>query len=914
MKSWTVRCVVLWVVCAALAPVAWSQLEPVNLRCEYLSEPIGLDAPSPRLSWELKSSLRAQRQTAYQVIVASSPDALAREQADLWDTGRIDSQEQNQIAYSGQPLVSHQVCYWKVRVWNQDGRESGWSDSSSWSMGVVRPEDWKGKWITSDLDGSGAMPLFRKEFSIDKPVRRAIAYVCGLGVHEFRVNGKPSGKAVLEPAWTNYRKTCVYSSYDLTSSLSKGPNVLGVMLGNGMYNIPGGRYVKFKGSFGKPMVNALVHIEYQDGTAGEIVTDSTWKTAPGPIVFSCVYGGEDYDARQESAGWDAPGFSDASWKPAVESAGPGGALTSDAGPPIQVMEVRKATEITQPKSGVFVYDLAKNTSGWPILRVKGPRGATVKLIPGELLDDNGLVTQRSSGGPVSFSYTLKGKGVESWRPQFSYYGFRYVQVEGATPDRYKEKNTKGPILLELSADFTYAAAEPSGEFSCSNETVNRIHDLILTAIRSNFQSVLTDCPHREKLGWLEVSHLLAGGILYNFDAPRFYAKVSRDIRDSQRDNGLVPDIAPEYTVFNGGFVDSPEWGSASILNPWNVYLHYGDSRILDANYETMKRYAAYLGSMATDSIVSHGLGDWYDIGPKGPGESQLTSKGLTATAVYYQDLVTLSKAALVLGKTEDARAFTEQASRVREAFNRKFYRKDTHEYDMGSQTALAMPLALNLVPEADRPAVLDRLTGSIRAGGHRVTAGDVGFSYLVRALTDGGAPDVLYNMVIQDDGPGYVDQLNKNATALTEAWDASPTSSNNHCMLGHAEEWLYRGLGGIRLEENAPAFRHVILHPEVPAGLQWVKVRHESIRGPILSEWIQENGSFSWDIHVPPNSTATVYVPSANPDSVMESDKPAAQAPGVRFLRFERQRAVFHVESGSYRFVVRRSEQSLHEN
>lgn len=902
MKILTIKWVVLLAILASASFESWAQIEAVNLRCEYLRSPIGLDVASPRLSWELQSSTRAQRQSAYQVLVATSAGILDQGKGDLWDSGKVESPEQSQIVYGGTPLVSHQVCFWRVRVWNQDGVESGWSKPAQWAMGVLRPEEWTGKWITSQLDGSGPLPLFRKEFAVEGRIRRAVVYLCGLGFHELYLNGNRVGDSVFAPDWTNYKKTCVYSSYEVTTLLQKGANAVGVMLGNGMYNVKGGRYVKFKGSFGPPSLTAILHLEYEDGTTHDVVTDSSWKTSPGPVVFSCIYGGEDYDAREVKPGWTMPQYGDSSWVPAVESQGPGGRLTSEGSLPIKVMRVRDAVGVTQPKPGIYVYDLGQNTSGRPILRVKGPRGSTVKLIPGELLDGDGLVTQRSSGGPVWFSYTLAGKGIEEWRPQFSYYGFRYVQVEGATPEKMAERRSKGPIVLDLKGDFTYAAAEIAGEFSCSNETVNRIHELILTAIRSNFQSVLTDCPHREKLGWLEVSHLLAGAIMYNYDVPRFYAKVSRDMRDSQRENGLVPDIAPEYTVFNGGFVDSPEWGSASILNPWYTYLTYGDRRVLEVNYVTMQRYVDYLATTAQDNIVSHGLGDWYDIGPKSPGESQLTSKGLTATAVYYQDLSVMAKVATVLGKPDDAKRFAERAVLVRDAFNRQFHKANPGDYDQGSQTASAMPFVVGLVPEADRAAVLEGLVDRIKSGGYHVTAGDVGFSYLVRTLTDNGAGDTLYKMVVQDEGPGYVDQLNKNATSLTEAWDANPASSNNHCMLGHAEEWFYRGLGGIRSDELSPGYRHFVLSPDVPDGLDWVRVKHATIRGPIVSEWRAKDHTFTWTIEIPPNTTATVCVPSKSSESVLESQVPAKSAHGVDFLGHENGRSTYLVHSGSYQF------------
>ncbi|MCC6489872.1 MAG: glycoside hydrolase family 78 protein [Candidatus Hydrogenedentes bacterium] len=900
------RIVFLYLAGLALLGLSWPSsaagLQPVALRCEYLTDPAGLDVQAPRLSWVLESNQRAQRQTAYQVFVSSSMDVLAADQGDLWDSGKVESSEQNRVAYAGTNLGSHQSCYWKVRAWNQDGEPGPWSSPAMWSMGFVPPETWSAPWIASQLDGAGPLPLFRREFSIAKPVQRAVVYACGLGFHELYLNGQRVGDALFEPGWTNYKKTCLYSAYDVTALVAEGPNAVGVMLGNGMYNVRGGRYVKFTGTFGPPMLTAMLRLEYADGSVENIPTDTTWKTAPGPIVFSCIYGGEDYDARNELPGWDKPGFDDSNWVLAAPTQGPGGRLTSESGPPIKAMEVRETVSVTQPKPGVYVYDLGQNMSGRPVLRAQGPRGATVKMVPGELLDAEGLVSQKSSGGPVSFSYTLKGEGVEEWRPRFSYYGFRYVQVEGAVPADASGAAADTRVV-SLAGEFTHADAARVGEFSCSNPVVNRIHHLILSAIRSNFQSVLTDCPHREKLGWLEVSHLLAGGIMYNFDAARFYAKVERDMRDSQTETGLVPDIAPEYTVFSAGFRDSPEWGSASVINPWNVYQMYGDERLFKDHYEVMKRYVDYLGTTASNHIVSHGLGDWYDIGPNPPGESQLTSKGVTATAVYYQNLTILERAARLLGKSDDARQFGERAGAVRAAFNAQYYRQDAHQYDRNSQTANAMPLVLGLVEESERVGVAKNLVDDIRASGYRVTAGDVGFFYLVRALTDSGNGETLYRMVTQDTGPGYVYQLSQGATSLTEAWDASPASSNNHCMLGHAEEWFYRGLAGIRPDVDAPGFREFTLRPDVPEGLEWVKAHYDSIRGRISSEWRVEGPRFVWEFQIPPNTRATVYVPAKEQASVTESGKAASDSDGVKFLRMEGDRAVFEVQSGTYRFA-----------
>ena len=645
------------------------------------------------------------------------------------------------------------------------------------------------------------------------------------------MNGEKVGDHELDPGWTNYRKRCLYVRFDVTDRILRGRNAVGVLLGNGLYNVRGGRYVKFTGSFGPPKLALRLRLEYEDGSVETVASGADWKTSPGPIVFSCIYGGEDYDARREIPGWDRPGFDDSAWRPVSMVAGPGGRLAPQTAPPVKVMKRFPSVAATEPKPGVVVYDLGQNMSGWPAVTVRGPAGATVKLVPGELLGPDGLVTQRSSGTPVSFSYTLRGSAdAETWRPRFSYYGFRYVQVEASAANETGAgaAGASRPEILGVEGQFVHSSARVIGRFSSSDPLVNRIHNLILRAVESNLQSVITDCPHREKLGWLEVSHLLGPAIFFNYDVASLYRKICWDTAESQLDNGLVPDIAPEFTVFEAGFRDSPEWGSAAVINPSLLDLYAGDPAALAERYETMKRYATYLGSRADGHIVSHGLGDWCDIGPGSPGESQLTSKGLTATAVYYQDLRVLEKAAGLLGFADDAGRWSALAEEVRQAFNARFFRRDVRLYDRGSQTAQAMPLALGMVDEADRAAVLDGLVGIIRAGGNRVTAGDIGFVYVVRALYEGGRGDVLWDMVTQPDGPGYADQLRKGATTLAEAWDANPALSQNHCMLGHAEEWFYRGLAGLSPDPAAPGFKRFFVRPDVVGTLRSVEAEHDS--------------------------------------------------------------------------------------
>jgi hypothetical protein len=530
-------------------------------------------------------------------------------------------------------------------------------------------------------------------------------------------------------------------------------------------------------------------------------------------------------------------------------------------------ETYTPVRITHPAARITVYDLGANMAGWPEIAVSGPRGATVKLTPGELLDGDGLVTQRSAGASarnaVSFTYTLRGSAAskpERWHPRFSYYGFRYVQVETRAPgpDLPGEEPNPQPTVQRLDARFLHDSVEVDGRFTSSDDLLNRIHKLINRAMLANMVSVLTDCPHREKLGWLEQTHLAAASLMYNYSLSALYAKQAADMRDAQLANGLVPDIAPEYPVFSGGFRDSPEWGAAVVLSPWAAYRFYGSLSLLRDQYPAMRGYAAYLQNKAQDHILAYGLGDWYDIGPKAPGVSQLTSPGVTATAIYYQSLTALASIATLLHHADDAVSYAREAAEVREAFNSRFYQAEAHQYDTGSQTANAMALAIGLVPAADRDAVLANLVADIHAHGDHVTAGDIGFHYVVRALTDGGRSDVLLDMLSRTDPPSYGDQLAHGATTLTEAWDANPNSSQDHFMLGHAEEWFYRGLAGIDVDLSRPHGTQIEIHPAVPGDLHSVSATFRSALGTIASSWVRSGDAVTIEIALPARARITI--------------------------------------------------------
>ena len=890
--------------CVLLAALTLSadagELKVTGLRCEYAENPLGVDVPAPRLFWKMESRVRGQAQTAYQVLVASTSALLARNTGDLWDSGKVPSEQSIQVPYAGKTLSTAQQVFWKVRAWDMNDNPSGWSPVATWTMGVLGAGDWHADWVGGTSQPAAQSLLLRREFGVKPQLRRALAYVCGLGCYELTLNGRKVGDALFPPGWTKYDKTCLYDSYDISSLLRRGTNAVGLLLGNGMYNVVGGRYTKFTGSFGPLQAIAQLRLEYADGSVELVGTDAGWRQTPGPLTFSCVFGGEDYDARLEPGGWSRPGYDDSKWAPVVLTRGPGGNLRgfSYAGPPIRAFEVLRPVKTSELRPGVTVYDLGQNAALMPRLKVHGPGGSTVRLVPAELLGKDGAVDRGSCGGGKAFwQYTLSGGGEERWFPKFFYQGCRYVEVERRTP-----AGAKLPVVDSLEGVVVQSASPSVGRFECSNELFNRVHRLIRWAQRSNMMSVMTDCPHREKLGWLEEDHLNGPSLRYEFDLDRLFTKMMNDMADSQLDNGLVPDIAPEYVKFDGGFRDSPEWGSACVLVPWQQYEFAGDLELLRKHYDAMARYLAYLGSRATNSIVSHGLGDWYDLGPKPPGFAQLTPMALTATAFYYCDARVLAQTAALLGKTEDAKRYEELAAQIRSAFNQTFFDPALARYGTGSQCANAIPLVMGLVDESARPAVLADLVRDVRDHGNALTTGDVGYRYLLRALAEGGRSDLIFDMNNQSAKPGYGYQLAHGATSLTEAWDGGRHSSQNHFMLGQLMEWFYHDLAGIGCDPAGPGFKRILIKPAVVGDLSWVKADYESIHGLIHCDWRRQEDRLALKVTIPANTTATVFMPAASADTVTERGKPAARSKGVQFLRQEKGCAVYAIGSGSYEF------------
>lgn len=862
-------------------------MEVVSLTCEMSDSPIAISTSKPRLGWQIVSNKNGVRQTAYNVELYEITNGKVKK---VWSSGKVISDKSQNIIYDGKTKLKPQGSYsWRVKIWNENNKSSQWSRKASFRLapdksffnsawiGHISREDArlpKGRNFHStvlkkpenkELWGnvnpiSNKSIYLRKEFNTDKTISEAIAYVSGLGLYEFSFNGKKVGDSEFAPLLSDYDKSVYYNTYNVTEYLEKGENAIGVLLGNGFYNVQGGRYRKLLISFGPPTLNFKMVVRYSDGTSEEIISDGNWKYSFSPIIFNCIYGGEDYDATLEQTGWDEPGFNDTDWKPVVIQSAPEGELKPQQTTPVKIMERYSVQETNKLDHNKYVLDMGQNLSGFPEIVVNGQRGDTVRLTVGESLNSDGSVSQKQTGSKHYYEYVLKGDGDEYWHPRFSYYGFRFIQVDGAKMDGTPTAGS--PVIRDIKSCFIYNSADHLSTFNTSNTIFNNAHRIIGKAVRSNMQSVFTDCPHREKLGWLEQVHLNGPGLYYNYDLRTFIPKLMQDIADSQLENGLVPSITPEYVVFDGAFRDSPEWGSTSIIQPWMYYLYYGDDSLIRTYYSTMKRYVDYLTSMATDHIVSHGLGDWYDYDGKKAGYSRNTPKPLVATAHYYYDLVLMSKMAEMLRHDNDKENFKKLSEEVKKAYIKEFFNSETHQFGSASQASNAIPLFFDLVEPQYRDDVLKNLIADIDKHGNRLTTGDVGNRYLFQTLANNDLNELMYLMHNHEDAPGYGFQVKFGATTLTEQWDPREGTSWNHFMMGQIDEWFFASLAGIKPDPEKPGFKEFIIEPKVVGDMTFVSASTKTLYGKVSVDWKRENQQFTINISVPANSSAKVILPN----------------------------------------------------
>ena len=903
-----------------------ASLKVEGLKCEYRVNPLGLDTPRPRLSWLLESPQRGQKQTAYQVLAASTPDLLSKDKGDLWDSGKVASGESAQVSYGGQPLRPGQRVYWKVRTWDREDRASSYSPAAWWEMGLLAPADWRAAWIIrkptqslseAQMFGDHPAPLFRKEFLLEKKISRARVYVSGLGYYELRLNGQRVGDHVLDPGWTTYSKRVLYSTYDVTEQLKRGPNALGVMLGNGWFNpLPlrlwGHINPRDNLTIGQPRVIVQLMVDFADGSSQTIVTDESWKVGDGPILRNSVYLGEVYDARKEQPGWDRPGFADAAWAPVVSATESLGPLKAQSAPPIRITRTLKPVKLTEPKPGVWVFDLGQNFAGWARLKVQGPAGTRVRLRYGELLYPDGTLNgmtavcgQVKQGGPnyrydgvgapktawEMEEYILKGQGEEVYTPRFTFHGFRYVEVTGF-PGKPTLSTLEG---LRLDSDVA-----PAGSFTCSNERLNRIQQMVLWTELSNLFSVESDCPHREKFGY--GGDIVAAGemAILNFGMARFYGKAVEDLADAVRPNGGFTETAPFVGISDEGLGEGSGpvgWGTAQPFLLWRLFQYYGDRQLLEQNYDLTKRWIALLQSRAQDGILDNGISDHESLVPK--------PRALTGTGFYYLNVKLFAHIARALGKDAEAAEAEALAETIKTAFNRKFLQPGTGRYGAATQACQAFALYLGLVPAEEKDRALDGLVRDIMdANKGHLNTGIFGTRFMLHALADSGRADVAFNIVNQRTFPGWGYMLENGATTLWEHWEFSDnTFSHNHPMFGSVSEWFYKVPAGINPAPDAVGFDKIVIRPQPVGDLDWVKASYDSMHGKVISEWTRKAGQFNLRVRVPVGATATVFLPAKEGTSVTEGGQPFDRAAGVQLLRREAGNAVLAIGSGDYEFA-----------
>lgn len=935
---------------------------PTQLKCEYAIEPLGIDTPQPRFSWVLQSHCRGQMQSAYQILVSSSEENLKQNIADLWDSGKVVSDQSVNVPYSGDTLTSGQRCWWKVRCWDRpsdDGIDmmrpyndpeileelqtemaSEYSEPAAFGMGLLEENDWEGKWIGADKTISS--PLLRKEFTLEKKVKRASVYISGLGYYELYINGEKVGDHVLDPGTTYYNNDqpfelgsrVLYVIYDVTDQLQSGGNAVGVMLGHGWYSaeddIPPSP--SHRDPYGdRPRLIMQMNVEFTDGDHMSIVTGDTWKTSAGPITYNDYSNGETYDAQLEKPGWETPGYDDSQWSKAQIMDALSGKLRSQPMPPIKVIETIKPVRILNPRENMYVYDMGQNFSGWTRLRVSGPKGTKVTLKHGARVYDNGILDARSNlyhcpdseeayrqGIPRNGSvgtgvhhcarqtdnYILKGEGIEIWEPRFTLHGFRYIELTGFPGT---------PILESLEGRHVRSAVETTGNFTCSNSLINQIHQSVCWTFMSSMQGFPQDAADRsERVGWL--GDPIPEDFILNFDTASYWAKWADDLSDSQKPDGDLPVICPLH--WRGHYSMMPVWKSTYPIIAWHVYQYYGDERILAEHYDGIKKLVGFLGARADDHILSPGLGDHMEPQPDGSTSSspRRTPSALTSTAYYYLDARIVAHAAEVLGKTEDAARYSDLAEKIKAAFNQKFLNEDTNQYATGSQTSNAIPLYLGMVPKDRVDAVVKNLVEDIVTThkGH-LSTGMLGTNALVQVLSKHGAADVMYQIATQTTFPGWGYMVSKGATTIWESWDGNPETqlSYNMKLFGSVDKFFYKDLAGI--SPASSGYGQIVIKPRVVGDLKHAKASIKTLRGLVAVDWERRERSLAMKVTIPVNSQAKISVPriGLRNVSVRESGRSIWEAgefikdvPGIIAGSETEDYVSFDVGSGSYVFQL----------
>lgn len=835
---------------------------PVALQCEYLDQPLGIDAEAPRFRWRLSTG-----QTAYRVIVGRDSASVDGGTGTSWDSGQVEGSG-NLAVYSGEPLTPHTRYFWKVQVWT--GGKMFDSAVNTFETGMGGDSNWQGQWIT-DTNDVNLKPAgyFRKVIDISKPVRSARAYVATAGLFELTVNGQKIGDHALDPVYTRFDKTILYVTHDVTHQLKSGGNVIGLLLGNGWYNHQSTAVWDFHKAHwrNRPRVCVNLRVTYEDGTEETIVTDNSWKTSLSPVIFNSIYTAEHYDGRLEQPGWNTAGFDDSQWKTAIVVDKPTLKIKSQVLRPVRHISRITPTGFKKINDRKYVYDLGKNIAGVSEIVLSGSRGTTVRLKHGEQLDSLGNVDlsnidvhYRPTDDQDPFQtdiVILKGEGTETFSPRFNYKGFQYVEVTSDQPIDLKENSLTG---IEMHSDVPVA-----GHVHSSNETINKIWAATNNSYLSNLFGYPTDCPQREKNGWTGDGHIASETGLYGFDGITVYEKWLADHRDEQRDNGVLPSIIPTagwgYEWGNG-----PDWTSTIAIIPWNLYLFYGDTRPLEQSYDALKRYVDHITEISPKGTTDWGLGDWVPV-------KSVTPKELTSSLYYFADTRILAQAAALLNKPDDAKQYEALAVKIADAINAKYLNREKGIYGSGLQTELSAPLFWGIVPDDVKEKVVNNLVARVHSDNDHIDVGLLGTKTLLNALSDNGHADLAYTLAAQETFPSWGYWIRNGATSLYENWpiDAKSDISRNHIMFGEIGAWLYKSPGGIKPDPQAPGFRNVLLHPHFVKGLDSFEASHTGPFGDIISKWKRLGDKIQYTVTIPGNSTATLRVDATSLDTTSKT-------------------------------------------
>ena len=867
-----------------------------QLRCEYLNYPLGIDVHRPRLSWQLESDQPGAKQTAYQIVVeAQIPGQPANNFEVLWDSGKVVSDQSVHVEYGGPTLVSRQRLHWRVRVWDEHNRTTRYSRTAWWEMGLLNKKDWQSRWIGSlNVGGprtTSPCPYLRKPFQIYKSVAWARLYITALGVYEACLNGQRIGDAQLVPGWTNFNRRTRYQVYDVANMLLQGDNALGVILGDGWYC--GNLEWRGRQLYGdRPKLIAQLEIIFTDGSQQKIISDKTWHTATGPLLESDLIMGESYDARLELPGWDQPGYNEkhskSHWLPVEVFPEQQISLVAQNGPVIHCVEVLHPIGIKELKTwpnSTYVFDLGQNMVGRVKLQVSGKAGSTIRLRYAEVTNPDGSIyTANLRTARQTDYYTLKGNGIEVYEPRFTFHGFRYVEVTGFTGAVSKDMLTG--IVLHSDMAVT-------GSFDCSDPLVNQLQHNILWGQKGNFLDVPTDCPQRdERLGWTGDAQVFSRTAAFNMDVASFFTKWLQDLEDSQGENGAIPPISPNTFIISNSD-GGPAWADAVVICPWNIYLYFGDRRLVEEHYDMMKRFVEYLfktspGYIRVNQVVDvwtgvdewlwGGFGDWLALDGSGRTDGG-TPKDLIGTAFFAYSAKLLSQIASALKKPEEAQYYAELFQKVREAFIKRFVTPDGL-ISGGTQTSFVLALHFDLLPSEVRQRAAIALVRDIKKHEMHLTTGFVGTSYLPFVLSEVGRTDIAYGLLFQKSWPSWLYAITQGATTIWERWDGwthdkgfqdPGMNSFNHYAYGAIGSWLYSVVAGINADPVQPGYKHILFRPQPGEALTYAKATLQSMYGLISSSWRYEGENFVYDIVVPANTTATVYLPGETDGMIVES-------------------------------------------